>query len=269
MACQAPRLYLSVEEAIERTVCHHVCLAGCHLLTCQQLHGAQAVFIQVVGVDLVYGQRCVAVAAPTAAQIQFGEYSAYLIAPAEGQSGSIVLAVACVREAYLPEQRREERARRSQSVDAQGVVASVVVGPFCMTYKSRRQRVKIEVAHTVAAYNHGGTLLVKLVDNSLQRVFRRIEVIAVELHGKASAPLVVYGKVPASANAKVCALRHDVYQRSEPVALRGILLQQLRSVVGRMVVNDYDVERKTCFLRQRAVNGIAYCLFTVAHGYHN
>ena len=130
-----------------------------------------------------------------------------------------------------------------------------------MAYKPGRQCVQVEVAHPVTAYNHGRTLLVERINNGLQRIGRRIQVVAVKLYGKASAPLVVHGNVPTAANTKVGAPRNDVYQ-----PLIRISVEQLCSVVGRMIVHHNDVILERSLLRQCAVNGVTYCLFAVAHG---
>ena len=46
----------------------------------------------------------------------------------------------------------------------------------------------------------------------MQRVVAAVEVVAVELYGKASATAVVDGHVPASPDAEVVSLRHYSYQ---------------------------------------------------------
>ena len=81
-----------------------------------------------------------------------------------------------------------------------------------MVDESRRERLELEVAHAVGAHNHRSPLLVKLVDDALQRLRRRVEVVAVELHGEASAACVVDSHVPATADAEVGALGYDMYE---------------------------------------------------------
>ena len=212
LPCQVPLLHLSVEEAVERTVVAEVHHSLLYLLSGRELYCPDSVFIQVVGIHLLYAQSGIAVSAPSAAEIQFGENPANPVAAAEGERHGIVFAIACVWELQLPEQRCEESAWRSQSVDAQGIVASVVVGPFRMVYQSWRQRVEVEVTHAVASDDHCCMLLVEFVYDSLQRVFRRIEVVAVELHGEFSASAVVHRHIPASTDAEVGTLWHDVYE---------------------------------------------------------
>ena len=112
----------------------------------------------------------------------------------------------------MSEQGGEECPWCSQSVDAQRIVATVVIGPFVVADESWRQCVQLEVANAVTAHHHGGMLLIERLDDALERLWRRIEVVAVELHGKSSASFIVDGHVPASANAEVCALGNDVYE---------------------------------------------------------
>ena len=195
-----PRLYLTVEESQDGAVGHDVLLAFSHLLTCGDLESAQAVFIQVVGVDFLYAQRGVAVASPSSAEVQFVEDSSYAVSAREDKAECIVLAVACIRELYLSEQRGEEGTWRTESVDAQCVVRSVLVGPFVVVDESWRQRVEVEVAHAVRTDDHGRLLLFEGIDDTLQCVWSAVEVVAVELYGEASAPSVADSHVPASAD---------------------------------------------------------------------
>ena len=106
-----------------------------------------------------------------------------------------------------------------------------------MVDKSRGECFELEVAHTVASYNHGSSLTMELVNYALQGLWRRIQVVAVELYGKASASLVVDSHVPASANAKVGALRNDVDKAS---IVDGI--ENVGGAIGRMVVDNDDIK---------------------------
>ena len=69
MACVIPLLQLAVEESRDAAVFHDVCLALEHLSASLQLHGAQAVFVEIVGVYSVDTQGGVAVATPTTAKV--------------------------------------------------------------------------------------------------------------------------------------------------------------------------------------------------------
>ena len=78
-----------------------------------------------------------------------------------------------------------------------------------MSYQAWRQGVQLEVAHTVGTYYHCSFLLMESIYNLLQGLWRRIEIVAIQLDGKASAIVTVNGLVPASANAKVRTFRDD------------------------------------------------------------
>ena len=81
-----------------------------------------------------------------------------------------------------------------------------------MCNESRRQCVEFEVAHAVGTYYHCRLLLFKGIHYALQRVGAAVEVVAVELHGEASASTVVYRHVPAAAYAEVVPFGHYVYK---------------------------------------------------------
>ena len=106
------------------------CSFGIQSFAGLQLQRAQTVFIEVVGIDLLYVQLVVTVAAPAPTEIEFVENAADAIATAEGQSHGIVLTITGVGEMNLAHERREEGARCSESVDAQGIVAAILGGPL-------------------------------------------------------------------------------------------------------------------------------------------
>ena len=90
----------------------------------------------------------------------------------ENQTQSIVLAIRGVGESHLAQQRGEEGAWCTQSVDAQSVIWSVLIGPLSVVYQSWRQGVQVEVAHAIRTNHHGCILLVEGVYNLLQRLGR-------------------------------------------------------------------------------------------------
>ena len=167
-----PFLKLAVEESQQRIVCRYVGASFLQKFSCRNLHCAQTVFIQIVGVHLFYAECRIAVASPASAKIQFLVYTAYAILAAENQSYRVILAIARVGECDLAQQRSEECPRRSQSVYAQSVVRTVVVGPFLMVDYSRWQGVELKITHAVAAYYHCRLLSVECVYDALQRVRR-------------------------------------------------------------------------------------------------
>ena len=168
----APLLELAVEEAQQGRVVHQFLLALQHLLTGLYLEGAQTVLIEVVRVDLVNRKGCVAVATPSATEVELCKDAPDAIVSREDESQGIVLAIGGVGELYLSQQRGEEGARGTQTIDAQGIVGAVLIGPLCMVDQSWRQGVEFEVAHAIGAYHHRGILLIESVDNLLQRLRR-------------------------------------------------------------------------------------------------
>ena len=100
-----------------------------------------------------------------------------------------------------------------------------------------RQGVQVEVAHAVAAHHHGGMLTAEGIDDGLQRLGAGVEVVRIQLYGKASAVVVVDGHVPAAANAEV---RSFWFQNDEwRVALH--FRQYFSRAVGRVVIHHDDV----------------------------
>ena len=139
---------------------------------------------------------------------------------------------------------------------------SVGIGPFLVVDDARRQCLQLEVGHAVRADNHGAAFPAELVDNGLEGRRTAVQVIAVELYGKASAERVMYSQVPASADAQIVTFRNEMNHFFVP----GILVNALRGAVGGMVVDDNQVEREVCFLLQYRFNGVGNGTDTVAHG---
>ena len=168
------------------------------------------VLVGVVAVELVLAEGSVAVAFPSAAKVDFVVDAADAVAAAYHEAERIVLAVAGVGNLQLAQDGREEGAWRSQPVDAQGVVASVLQCPLAVVDEAWRQGVQVEVAHAVRADDHGCPLGVERVHHALQGVGRAVEVVAVELHHEASHLRVMHGQVPAAAYAQVVAVGDEV-----------------------------------------------------------
>ena len=172
-----PFLQLAVEEPEQTAVAVAVVVMAVLQLACRNLQRAQAVLVEVVGVDLLDAQCMVAVATPSATEVQLGEDSSYAVAATESQSHGIVLAVACIREFYLPSQWGEEGAWCSESIDSQCVVGSILGCPLGMVNQARWQRVQVEVAHAVGTHDHRCFLAVECVNDSLQCLWRRVQVV--------------------------------------------------------------------------------------------
>ena len=139
---------------------------------------------------------------------------------------------------------------------------SVGIGPFLVVDDARRQCLQLEVGHAVRADDHGAAFPAELVDNGLESRRTAVQVVAVELHGKASAERVMHTQVPASADAQIVTFGNEMNHFFVP----GILVNALRGTVGRMVVDDNQVEREVCFLFQYRFNGVGNGADAVAHG---
>ena len=154
----------------------------------------------------------VAVAVPSPAEVQLVEDAPNLVFAREEQSQCVVFAITGIGYLNLSQQGGEKGSGSSKPVDAKSVVRTVLICPFAMTDKARRYCLQIEVAQAVAAYHHGGPLLIEGVYQALQRLGRRIQVVAVQLYGEASAAFIVHGHVPAPADAQVGTLGDEVNQ---------------------------------------------------------
>ena len=134
-----------------------------------------------------------------------------------------------------------------------------------MVYHARRKGFQLEVHHAVTADNHSGVSAPELVYYQLQCVFVGIQVVAVELYGKASAFLAFCGQFPAPAYAEVSAPWYDVHKAF--VFFQAI--EYLCCAVGGVVVYNNDVERKVRLLRKRAFHGVLHRACAVAHRYYH
>ena len=81
-----PLLQLMVEETNQRRVVGEFLLALQHLLAGEDLEGAQAILIEVVGIDLVDTQGCIAVTAPAATEIELGKDTANAVVAREDKT---------------------------------------------------------------------------------------------------------------------------------------------------------------------------------------
>ena len=130
-----------------------------------------------------------------------------------------------------------------------------------MVDKPRRQRVQFEVTHTISPDDHGSLLLMKRIDNLLQRMRRRIEVVAIQLNSKPTATFVVNGHIPTAANTQIGTLRLN-----DNELLFVQFAQDSSRAIGTVVINNDDIVLKLRLLRQRALHGIGDGPLTVVHG---
>ena len=120
----------------------------------------------------------------------------------------------------------------------------------------------MEINQFVGSYNHGRLFLVESIHNALQSIRATVYIVAVQLDGKTAAPRTANGIVPTAADAQVFAFGDEVNH------LRAVLELFYGGLcaVGRVVVDDDDVEREIRFLFQYAADGIGNGPFPVADG---
>ena len=106
-----------------------------------------------------------------------------------------------------------------------------------MVDQSGRQGVQFEVAHAIRTDDHGRLLFVESIDDGLQRFGRRIQVVRVQLNGKASALRTINRHIPATANAEVGTLRNDDVELVAMSLLQ--VSQDVGSSIGGVIV-DHD-----------------------------
>ena len=100
------------------------------------------------------------------------------------------------------------------------------------------------------------------IDDALQGVGAAVEVVGVELHGKAAALGAAHGVVPATADAQVGAFGYEM----DHAAVVAELTYLFRGAVGGMVVHHYHIERERGFLAEHTADGIGNGAFAIAHG---
>ena len=152
----------------------------------------------------------------------------------------------------LPQQGRMEGTRRSQPVDAQGVVPAVVARPLAVVDDARRKGVQGKVRHAVGADDHAAPLGVEGIDQGLERVLVAVQVVAVELDGKLPASRMEDAGVPATTDTQVVPLRDEMHD----ARVVGIPPDDLRGAVGGVVVDDDEVEGERGLLPQHRTDGI-------------
>ena len=155
-----------------------------------------------------------------------------------------------------------ESAGSAQAVDAQGIVAAVFGGPLLVVNYARRNGVLVDVGELVGADYHCALLVVEGLHHLGQGVLVGVYVVRVELNGEFATLGVVDAGVPASADAQVVTLGHDVDDAG--VVLE--LLDGLGRAVGAEVVDDDEVEGEVGLLGQDALDGVADGADAVAHG---
>src|SRR5262249_34357324 len=96
------------------------------------------VLVRVVTIRYFERKSAVAVAFPSSAEINRVVYASNFKIAADAEANRIVLAVAHIGKSDLPENRCVKGTRRSEAIDAKGIVPPVLTRPFAMSNKSRR-----------------------------------------------------------------------------------------------------------------------------------
>ena len=130
-----------------------------------------------------------------------------------------------------------------------------------------RQGIQIEVAHAIGTYHHCGLLLVESIDNSLQRLRRRIKVVRIQLNGKTSTYSTVNSLVPTAANAQVMTIGH--YDMKFVAMLRRQFFQNIRGAVRRVIVHHDNVIGEGGFLRQCTLHSVTDGLDSIEDRNHH
>ena len=105
-----------------------------HFFSYLEFYGAQTVFVCIMLVLLFHAKNGIGISFPTAAEIQLVVYACNMMITADGQSHSIVFAVTCIRETYLTEYCRVKGSGSTQPIDAQCIVAAILLCPFPVGY---------------------------------------------------------------------------------------------------------------------------------------
>ena len=184
--------------------------ALCDLLPGENFGGTDLVLEGIVAVCRFDAEGRVGVSGPASAEIEAFIDPPDPVFPADAQRGGVILAVAHVEKSDFAHQAGVESPRSAQAIDAQGIVVTVLIGPFAVVDESRRNLLQPGIDQGIGADHQGIGALTEHVDHLLQGLAAAVKIVRIQLDGIASAGLVMKGFVPATPDAKVCPLRDDV-----------------------------------------------------------
>ena len=118
------------------------------------------------------------------------------------------------------------------------------------------------VDYCIRTDHHRIAAFLKDIDNTLQRLRRRVKIVGIELHGILSAAGRMNCFIPAAADVKIATLRNQV---SNFRIQGGKLLNCFCCAVGGMIIHDNDIEVEICFLGKRALQSILNGFAAVEH----
>ena len=177
---------------------------------CLEFPGADAVLVEIVGIHLDNVAVGVRVVIPAAAVVDDVIDAPYLIFTADTEPYGIVFTIFGGRKIKSAQQRDIKTARCTETIDPEGIVASVIRSPFLMVNDTRRNSLHVEVSHTVCTDNHGAVLLIEGFNEFLYGVFVRINIVGVQLKGKFAALGMVYGNIPVASDGVVALVLGNV-----------------------------------------------------------
>ena len=136
-----------------------------------------------------------------------------------------------------------------------------------MVNESWGQCIQFKIAHSIGANHHSGLLLIKCIDNRLERLGGRIQVVRIELNGKTSTVITIYGLIPTASDTQVVSIGGDDHQFVFITSHQA--RQDFGSTIGRMIIDYDNIILEVCFLRQ----GTLHCIFngfrTIENGNNN
>ena len=130
-----------------------------------------------------------------------------------------------------------------------------------MINNARSDHVHIKICHHIGAYYHSTVLFVKCIDHDLQSTVVGIYVVTVKLDSKFTAKRMVNSQIPATAYTQIITFGNQVDQAF--IVFK--FINGFGGTVGRVIVDNDQVEFEICFLAEYRTDGIAYGTNTVAY----
>ena len=104
-------------------------------------------------------------------------------------------------------------------------------------------------------------LFMERINDFLQRMWGRIEIIAIQLNGKTATPCIVNSYIPAAANPQISAFRLNNYE-----AFASQLAQDITRMVTAVIIDNNHIILEIGLLLQCTFHGIGYRSLAIIHG---
>src|SRR5208283_68796 len=104
----------------------------------RNLDSSEPVLVQIVSIRNLEGQRAIAIAFPTAAEIDGLVDPGDLEVTADAQRYGVILAIADIRKSNTAQNRGIECTRRAETIDTECIVSSVLAAPLAVIDQTRR-----------------------------------------------------------------------------------------------------------------------------------